>query len=168
VSDAPGPGDGGPGTQLPPPPRRPPQSPSPSLPPTAAERGGMRALFLSIAGLMWSFVLPVFGLLSLVGLIPLVAGVVTGIRAKRRSRLILARAPGATAAIVIGIISLFLVTPGVVARVVAASELEGLSKCLSSALTVTDKQTCHDRYYPRIEHRLHMPAGSLDRYGHMF
>jgi hypothetical protein len=168
VSDAKGPGDGGPGTQVPPPQERPPKSAPPPLPPTAAERGGMRALFLSIAGLLWSFVLPVFGLLSLVGLIPLIAGVVTGIRAKRRSRLILARAPGATAAIVIGILSLFLVTPGIVARVIAASELEGLSKCLSSALTVTDKQTCRDRYYPRIEHKLHMPKGSLDRYSHMF
>lgn len=128
----------------------------------------MRALFLSIGGLMWSFVLPVFGLLSLVGLIPLVAGVVMGIRAKRRSRLVLARAPGATAAIVVGILSLFLVTPGIVARVIAASELEGLSNCLSSALTVSDKQTCRDRYYPKIEHRLHMPEGSLDRYSHMF
>jgi hypothetical protein len=168
VSDAQGPGDGGPGTQLPPQPQRPPQSPPPSLPPTAAERGGMRALFLSIAGLLWSFFLPIFGLLSLVGLVPLIAGVVAGIRAKRRARLILARAPGATAAIVVGIISLCLVTPGLVARVVAASELEGLSKCLSSALTVSDKQACRDRYYPRIEHRLHMPDGSLDRYSHMF
>lgn len=167
MSDAQGPGDGGRGTQLPTPPQRPPQPPPPSLPPTAPERGGMRALFLSIAGLLWSFFLPVFGLLSLVGLVPLIAGVVMGIRAKRRARLILTRAPGATAAIVIGIISLCLVTPGLVARVIAAPELEGLTNCLSSALTVTDKQTCRDRYYPKIEHKLHMPAGSLDRYSHM-
>ena len=64
-------------------------------------------------------------------------------------------------------ISLCLVTPGLVARVIAAPELEGLTNCLSSALTVTDKQTCRDRYYPKIEHKLHMPAGSLDRYSHM-
>jgi uncharacterized protein YybS (DUF2232 family) len=168
VSDAQGPGDGGPGTQTPPPPRRPPQSPPPALPPTAAERGGMRALFLSIAGLLWSVFLPIFGLLGLVGLVPLIAGVVMGIRAKRRSRLILARAPGATAAIVVGIISLFLVTPSLVIRVIVAPELEGLSKCLSSALTITDKQACKDRYFPKIEHKLHISRGSLNRYSNMF
>jgi hypothetical protein len=124
----------------------------------------MRSLFLSVAGLLWSVFLPVFGLLSLVGLIPLIAGVMTGIRAKRRARLILARAPGATAGIVVGLIALFLVTPGVVVRVVVAPELEGLSKCLSSALTITDRQACRDRYYPQIEHKLHMPSGSLNHY----
>lgn len=127
----------------------------------------MRALFLSLGGLLWSVFLPIFGLLSLVGLIPLIAGVVIGVRARRRARRILSRAPGATAAIIVGVISLCLVTPGLVVRVIVASELEGLSKCLSSALTITDKQACRDRYYPQIEHRLHMPAGSLDRYSHM-
>jgi hypothetical protein len=52
--------------------------------------------------------------------------------------------------------------------VIVASELEGLSQCLSSALTITDKQACRDRYYPRIEHKLHMPTGWLESHGHMF
>jgi hypothetical protein len=95
VSDAPGPGDNGPRTRLPAPPQPPPPQPTPPppLPPTAAERGGVRALMLSLMGLLWSVFLPIFGLLSLVGLIPLIAGVVIGVRTKRRARRILVRAP---------------------------------------------------------------------------
>jgi hypothetical protein len=162
VSDAQGPGESGPQTQLPAPP---PSSPPPPLPPTAAERGGVRALFLSITGLLLFF-LPIPGV-ALIGLALLVAGVVTGVRARRRARRILTRAPGAIGGIVVGTIGLCLAAAGIVLGAMVATEFSGYQKCRSSALTITDKQTCQDRYFPEIEHKLHLPKGSLDRYRSM-
>jgi hypothetical protein len=162
VSDAQGPGESGPQTQLPAPP---PSSPPPPLPPTAAERGGVRALFLSIAGLL----LPFLGLflLDVVSLGLLIAGIVTGIQARRRARRILTRAPRAVAAIVVGLIGLFLTTSNLAVRVVAGPEFDAYAKCRVSALTISDKQACQDRYFPRIERKLHLPKGSMDRYRSM-
>jgi hypothetical protein len=162
VSDAQGPGESGPQTQLPAPP---PSSPPPPPPPTAAERGGIRALFLSITGLLLFF-LPVPGI-ALIGLALLIAGVVTGVRARRRARRILTRAPGSIGGIVIGVIGLCLAVMGIVLGSLVATEYGDYLKCRSSALTITDKQTCQDRYFPQIEHKLHLPKGSLDRYRSM-
>jgi hypothetical protein len=162
VSDAPGPGESGPQTQLPAPP---PSSPPPPLPPTAAERGGVRALFLSITGLLLLF-LPIPGI-ALIGLALLIAGVVTGVRARRRARRILTRAPGSVGGIVIGVIGLCLAATGIVLGAMVATEFSGYQECRASALTITDKQTCQDRYFPKIEHKLHLPKGSLDRYRSM-
>jgi hypothetical protein len=162
VSDAQGPGESGPQTQIPAPP---PPSPPPPLPPTAAERGGTRALLLSIAGLLLLF-LPFPGI-ALIGLALLIVGVVKGVRARRRARRILTRAPGAIPAVVIGAIGLALAATGIVLGAIVATEFNDYQKCRSSALTITDRQTCQDRYFPAIERKLHLPKGSLDRYGSM-
>jgi hypothetical protein len=125
----------------------------------------VRALFLSTAGLL----LPFLGILLLdvisVGL--LIAGVVNGIQARRRARRILTRAPRAMAAIIVGLIGLFLVGSNLAVRVVAGAEFNDYAKCRTSALTISDKQICQDRYFPRIERKLHLPEGSLDRYRSM-
>lgn len=164
MSDAQGPGESGPQTQVPePPPSSPP--PPPPLPPTAAERGGVRAMFLSITGLLLLF-LPIPGV-ALIGLALLVAGVVNGVRARRRARRILTRAPGAIAAIIVGAIGLCLALAGIVLGAMVATEFSGYQKCRSSALTISDKQTCQDKYFPKMEHKLHLPKGSLDRYRSM-
>jgi hypothetical protein len=163
VSDAQGPGESGPQTQAPAPP---PSSPPPPLPPTAAERGGMRALFLSLTGLLLLF-LPIPGV-ALIGLGLLIGGVVTGIRARRRARRILTRAPGAIAGVVVGAIGLALAATGIVLGAMVAKEFTDYQKCRSSALTITDRDTCQDRYFPQIEHKLHLPKGSMDRYRSMF
>jgi hypothetical protein len=163
VSDAQGPGESGPQTQAPAPP---PSSPPPPLPPTAAERGGMRALFLSLTGLLLLF-LPIPGV-ALIGLALLIGGVVTGIRARRRARRILTRAPGAIAGVIVGTIGLAFAVAGIVLGAMVATEFTDYQKCRSSALTITDRDTCQDRYFPKIEHRLHLPEGSMDRYRSMF
>jgi hypothetical protein len=163
VSDAQGPGESGPQTQVPAPP---PSSPPPPLPPTAAERGGMRALFLSLTGMLLLF-LPIPGV-ALIGLGLLVAAVVTGIRARRRARRILTRAPGAIPGIIVGAIGLALAATGIVLGAMVATEFSDYQKCRSSALTITDRETCQDRYFPQIEHKLHLPKGSMDRYRSMF
>ena len=162
MSDAQGPGESGPQTQLPAPP---PSSPPPPLPPTAAERGGMRALFLSITGLLLLF-LPIPGL-ALIGVALLVAGLVTAIRARRRARRILTRAPGSIAGIIISVIGLCLAVTAIAVASLVATEFSDYQKCRASALTITDKQTCQDQYFPKIEHKLHVPKGSLDRYRSM-
>jgi hypothetical protein len=164
VSDAPGPGESGPQTKTPAPP---PSSPPPPLPPTAAERGGRRSLLLSIAGLLLGFFMPSL-ILSVAGFALLVASVVIGIRSHRRARRILVRAPGATAGIVIGAIGVFLVAPGLVVRTMVGSEFTDYAKCRDSALTLTDEQACKDRYFPKIEHKLHMPPGYLSNYPNWF
>ena len=163
MSDAQGPGESGPQTQLP----EPPPSPQPpSLPPTPVERGGMRALSLSIIGLLLLF-LPIPGL-ALIGFALLIAGVVTGVRSRRRAKRVLTRAPGAIGGIVVGAVGLCFAAAGIVIGAIVATEFNGYEKCRSSALTITDKQACQDRYFPQIERKLHLPAGSMDRYRSMF
>lgn len=160
MTDAQGPGESGPQTQIPAPP--PPSSPPPPLPPTAAERGGMRALSMSLIGLLLLFLrVPLVGLL---GVALLVAAIVTGIRARRRAKRILTRAPGAIAGIIVGVVGLLMVAAGVAMIATVATEFSDYENCHSSALTITDKQTCDDRYIPRIEHKLHLPKGSLKGY----
>jgi hypothetical protein len=184
VSDAPGPGQAGPQTQLPdsppvPPSMRPasdergpdqaeprtqrPEPPSrPPLPPTAPERGGPRALILGIAGLVLTFLfLPAGLLLS-------VAAVVTGMRSRKRARRVLAPAPGAIAGVVLGSIGLVFCGFSIALTAVMWNELSGYTKCRESALTVDDKQTCQQKYFPQIERRLHMPKDSLRRYESWF
>jgi hypothetical protein len=150
VSNAPGPPEAGQRT----PPRQP--------PPIAPERGGMRAFLLSVGGLLLLFV-PVPGA-AVIGLALLVAGVVSGIQARRRARRVLTQAPGAVAAIVIGAIGICLSLAVFAVGIVLAGELTGYQKCRDSALTITDKQACQDEYIPRFERKLQLPQGSLNRY----
>jgi hypothetical protein len=150
VSDAPGPPEAGQKTK------------PPERPPTAPERGGMRAFLLSVGGLMLLFV-PVPGA-AVIGLALLVAGVVSGIRARRRARRVLGRAPGSVPAIVIGAIGICFGMAVVAVGVVLAGELTGYQKCRESALTITDRQSCQAEYLPRFERKLHLPEGSLGRY----
>jgi hypothetical protein len=149
LSDAPGPPEAGQKTK---PPQR---------PPTAPDRGGMRAFLLSVGGLLLLFV-PFPG--AVVGLALLVAGVVSGIQAQRRARRVLTRAPGSVAAIVIGAIGIGFGLALITVGVVLSGELNGYNKCRTSALTITDKQSCQDEYFPQFERKLHLPKGSLDRY----
>ena len=155
MSDASGPDQAGPQTQLPEPPR-------PPLPPTAPERGGPRALIFGLAGLVLTFLfLPA-------GLVLSVAAVVTGARSRRRARRVLAPAPGAVAGVVLGSIGLVFCAFSIALTAVMWNELSGYTKCHESALTISDKQACQDKYFPKIERRLHMPKDSLHRYDSWF
>lgn len=132
----------------------------PEPPPTAPERGGMRGFLFSLGGLLLLFV-PVPGA-ALIGLGLLVAGLVAGIRARRRARRVLSYAPGSIAAIVIGAIGICLSLAGVALGLVLANELVAYHNCEDSAITITDKQSCQDKYLPEFEQRLHLPKGFLD------
>lgn len=155
MSDAPGPDQAGPQTQLPEPPRQP-------LPPTAPERGGPRALLLGIGGLVLTFLFLPAGLAMSIG------AVVTGVRSRKRARRLLAPAPGAVAGVVLGSIALVLCAFSITLSALMWKELSGYEKCRQSALTHDDKRTCQDQYFPMIERRLHMPKDSLQRYQSWF
>lgn len=129
-------------------------------PPTAPDRGGMRAFLFSVGGMLLLFV-PVPGA-ALVGMGLLVVGLVSGIRARRRARRVLTHAPGSVAAIVIGSLGICLSVAAVALGAVLADELVGYYKCQEAALTNTDKQTCQTEYLPKFERRLHLPKGFLD------
>jgi hypothetical protein len=155
VSDAPGPGESGPQTQLPAP-------PPPPLPPTAAERGGTRSLVMAMAGLVLTFLfLPV-------GLVLCVGAVVTGVRSRRRARRVLTPAPGAVPGVVIGSIGLLLSVISIVLAGVVWTDLSRYTECRQSAITIDDRQSCQDTYFPRMERRLHIPEGSLERHRSWF
>jgi hypothetical protein len=155
VSDAPGPGESGPQTQVPAP-------PPPPLPPTAAERGGNRSLVMAMTGLILTFLfLPV-------GVVLCVGAVVTGVRSRRRAQRVLAPAPGAVPGVVIGSIGLLLSVISIVLAGVVWTDLSRYTECRQSAITIDDRQSCQDTYFPRMERRLHIPEGSLERHRSWF
>lgn len=153
MSDAPGPDQAGPQTKPPGPPR--------AAPLAGTEPGGRRALLLGVAGLLTS----AFGL---IGAILSVAAIVTGVRARKRGRRVLAPAPGAVAGVVLGSIGLVLCTWGVVFDVVAGKEMRDYVQCRQSALTIDDQQTCQNTYFPLVERKLHMPRGTLEKHRSWF
>lgn len=122
----------------------------------------MRALLFSAGGL-FLLILPVPGA-ALVGIVLLVAGFVSGIRARRRARRVLVQAPGSVAAIAVGAIGICFGVFVIAVGLFLANDLTGYQKCRDSALTITDQQNCENVYLPKFERRLHLPKGSLDRY----
>jgi hypothetical protein len=155
VSDAPGPGESGPQTQIPP-------SPPPPLPPTAAERGGTRALIMGLAGMVLTFLfLPV-------GLVLCVGAIITGLRSRKRAKQVLAPSPGAVPGVVLGVVGVAMSAVSISLAAVVWTDLTHYTECRQSAITLDDRQSCQDEYFPKMEHRLHIPAGSLERHRSWF
>ncbi len=155
MSDAPGPGGSGPQTQVPPP-------PPPPLPPTAAERGGTRALIMGMAGMVLTFLfLPV-------GLFLCVSAIVTGLRSRKRAKQVLSPSPGAVPGVVLGAIGVAMSVVSIALAAVVWTDLTHYTECRQSAITLDDRQSCQDEYFPKMEHRLHIPAGSLERHRSWF
>ncbi|MFF0518887.1 hypothetical protein ACFYTC_09320 [Actinomadura nitritigenes] len=146
-------------------PAGPPPSPGPGSPlgpppgQRPVERTGRRALWLGVVALVTSvFFYPL-------GLVLGVASLVIGIRARRRARTARATAPGAVPGIVLGAVGLAFSTMSVALTVFLWSELSGYQECIGAANTGTDKTACKHEYYPKIEKKLDLPAGSMDKYG---
>lgn len=126
------------------------------------ERTGWRALWLGAGALLLAiFFYPL-------GLVTGLAALITGIRAKRRARRQQGIAPGAVAGIVMGSIGLFFSSLSLGLTLVIAPELRGYDRCVSGANTNTDKQTCQDEWFPKIEDKFNLPRGSMSRYGTFF
>jgi hypothetical protein len=103
-----------------------------------------------------------------VGLVLCVAAVVTGVRSRRRARRVLSRAPGALSGTILGATGIAISCVSIALAAVAWTDLSRYTECRQSAITIADRQSCQDRYFPGMEHRLHLPAGSLERHRSWF
>ncbi|RFS86278.1 hypothetical protein D0T12_06640 [Actinomadura spongiicola] len=137
----------------------PPAGPTPPPPPGPPQRGGWRALWLGGIALVTAF------FFYPLGLVLGVAALVVGIRARRNARRARAAAPGAVPGIVLGVIGLVFSTLSVSLTAFLWPELSGYQSCISGSNTTVDKQACRDEYYPKIEDKLGLPSGSMDKYG---
>ncbi|HEY8481002.1 MAG TPA: DUF4190 domain-containing protein [Spirillospora sp.] len=131
----------------------------PAGPPPTTQRTGWRALWLGGIALVTSF------FFYPVGLVLGIAALVVGFRARREARRDHAVAPGAVPGIVLGAVGLMFSLMSVSLTVYLWSELSGYQKCLSTSNTSADEQSCKDEFYPRIEEKLGLPAGSMKKYG---
>ncbi|KAB2379416.1 DUF4190 domain-containing protein [Actinomadura montaniterrae] len=128
----------------------------------SAEQAGRRAMWLGVAALVTSlFFYPL-------GLVVGVAALVIGIRARRQARAARVIAPGAVPGIVLGSVGLGLAVLAVASTAYLWPELSGYQDCLGAANTGIDKTACKHEYYPKIEKKLHAPAGSMNKYGDYF
>ncbi|TYB48458.1 hypothetical protein [Actinomadura chibensis] len=129
------------------------------VPPQPRHRTGWRALWLGGIALVTAF------FFYPLGLVLGIAALVVGIRARRAARRTRGAAPGAVPGIVLGSIGLVFSILSVSLTAYLWSELSGYQSCVSGSNTTADKQACQDEYYPRIEKKLDLPAGSMDKYG---
>lgn len=123
---------------------------------------GLRALWLGAFALFTAlFFYPL-------GLVLGVAALVVGIRARRSAKAADEKAPGALGGIVLGGIGLTLSAVSVAVTAYLWPELNRYEECLGSANTNADEQACRDEHFPKIEKKLDLPPGSMDRYGDLF
>ncbi|WP_433464595.1 hypothetical protein [Spirillospora sp. CA-128828] len=127
--------------------------------PGQGQRTGWRALWLGGIALLTAF------FFYPLGLVLGIAALVVGIRARRNARRARDAAPGAVPGIVLGAIGLVFSLLSVSLTVFLWAELSGYQSCVSASNTATDKAACREEYYPKIEKKLDLPAGSMDKYG---
>ncbi|WP_433474580.1 hypothetical protein ACQPZP_38535 [Spirillospora sp. CA-142024] len=127
--------------------------------PGQGQRTGWRALWLGGIALLTAF------FFYPLGLVLGIAALVVGIRARRNARRARDAAPGAVPGIVLGSIGLVFSLLSVSLTVFLWAELSGYQNCVSASNTATDKQACREEFYPKIEKKLDLPAGSMDKYG---
>ncbi|MQY07420.1 hypothetical protein [Actinomadura macrotermitis] len=128
-----------------------PERPQPAGRPPG-DNAGRRAAWLGVGGLVLTlFFWPL-------GLVLSIAGIIVGLRARRRA----AHAPGAMAGIVAGGIGAVLAAIGVASLIYVWPQANDMTRCLDSANTMTDEQACKDRYIPQIEKKFGAKPGSLD------
>ncbi|TDD61852.1 hypothetical protein [Actinomadura rubrisoli] len=138
----------------------PPEGPPPVKGP--ASPTGWRALWLGAFALLTAiFFYPL-------GLVLGVAALVLGIRARRAARRTSGVAPGATAGIVLGSAGLAVSALAIGLTAFLWPEMSGYQECLGNANTHSDKQSCRHEYFPKMEKKMHLPSGSMDKYGDLF
>ncbi|MEV3921542.1 DUF4190 domain-containing protein [Actinomadura coerulea] len=132
-------------------------------PPAGPRQGGRgtgwRALWLGGIALLTAF------FFYPLGLVLGIAALVVGVKARRSARRTRDAAPGAVPGIVLGSIGLVFSLLSVSLTAFLWTELSGYQSCVSASNTTTDKQACRTEYYPKIEKKLDLPAGSMDKYG---
>ncbi|MFG2002570.1 DUF4190 domain-containing protein [Spirillospora sp. NPDC048911] len=130
--------------------------------PRPVERLGWRALWLGAGALVITlFFFPV-------GLVLGAAALWVGVKARRSARRQHGVAPGAVAGVVLGSVALAFSAFSLVLTVFLWPELSGYQTCVGKANTSTDEKACRDEFYPKIEDKLNLPAGSMSKYGDLF
>ncbi|TDC41649.1 DUF4190 domain-containing protein [Actinomadura sp. KC345] len=127
--------------------------------PSKMQQGGWRALWLGGIALLTAF------FFYPLGVVLGIAALVVGIRARRAARGSGNAAPGAVPGIVLGSVGLLFSALSVAMTMFLWSEMSAYQECLSTANTATDEQSCQDEFYPKIEDKLGLPAGSMEKYG---
>lgn len=132
---------------------------------TEARQGGVRALWLGGIALVTSlFFYPL-------GLVLGIAALVVGIKARRAARATggaggaRQAVPGAVPGMVMGGIGLAMSLVMVAGAIVLRTEFSGYWDCVNASNTHTDEQACRDEYYPKIEDKLDLPRGWMNKYG---
>ncbi|MFB4305821.1 DUF4190 domain-containing protein [Actinomadura sp. GTD37] len=129
--------------------------------PSQARQTGLRALWLGgIALLTALFFYPL-------GLVLGIAALVVGIRARRQVRGTPDSVPGAVPGMVMGALGLTLSLLMVALAVFLRTEFSGYWDCVNASNTNADQQVCRDEFYPKIEDKLDLPPGWIDKYGHL-
>ncbi|WP_131743110.1 hypothetical protein [Actinomadura roseirufa] len=141
-------------------PPEPPEGPPPVRGPV--EPSGRRALWIGGFALLTGF------FFYPLGLVLGVAALVVGIRARRAAGRARGVAPGATAGIALGSVGLAVSALSVAVSAYLWPELSGYQECIGDANTHADERVCRHEYFPKIEKKMHWPAGSMDKYGDLF
>ncbi|MEU5989090.1 hypothetical protein ABZ806_08935 [Spirillospora sp. NPDC047418] len=132
---------------------------------TETRQAGVRALWLGGIALVTAlFFYPL-------GLVLGIAALVVGIKARRAARGtggaggMRAAVPGAVPGMVMGGIGLAMSLVMVAGAIVLRTEFSGYWDCVNASNTHTDEQACRDEYYPKIEDKLDLPRGWMNKYG---
>ncbi|GAA4236984.1 hypothetical protein GCM10022254_47890 [Actinomadura meridiana] len=120
---------------------------------------GRRALWLGAIALLTAF------FFYPLGLVLGVAALVVGVRAHRTARRAQGSEPGAVPGIVLGAVGLAFSLLFVSVTAYLWTELNGYQKCVAGSNTTADEKACKSEYYPRIEDKLGLPSGYMDKYG---
>ncbi|GAB3659481.1 hypothetical protein GCM10027589_20690 [Actinocorallia lasiicapitis] len=120
------------------------------------DRAGLRATWLGLS----SLVLAIFCTPLPLGVVVGIAAVVIGLKARKPG----VKVRGAVPGIVLGIIGAILSTIMFGMSMYLMDEITGFRKCMTTANTNTDEKNCEDIWLPKMEKKLHVPAGSFDQY----
>jgi hypothetical protein len=121
------------------------------------DRTGRRALWLALGGWAVLFIQT----LSYLAVIPLVAAVVIGIRARRAAKAKRAVVPGALAGIILAAVGLVIFTASLTVQLIMLDELNRFNKCRNSTSTITGENRCKDQLARDIERKFGLPEGTV-------
>lgn len=134
---------------------------------TEARQAGIRTLWLGGVALVTAlFFYPL-------GLVLGIAALVVGVKARRASRATGGSGgtrnavPGVVPGMVMGGIGLAMSLVMVAMAIVLRTEFSGYWDCVNASNTHTDEQACRDEYYPKIEDKLDLPRGWMEKYGNL-
>lgn len=120
-------------------------------------RTGQRAMLLGLVAIAMLFV-PLLGFFAVV---PAVAAIVIGVRARRTARQSRGTAPRALLGIVLGSVGLVFFVAAVAVQLVLYQEIQDYTKCENAANTIAGKNRCKDEFARDIERKFNLPENSI-------